>query len=465
MPDTMLSQPKLRAIFLLLACLHSGVLLAATTGITGGSQPFNNMQPSLATNYIIRLQGDTNSLGEVAQFAGTFAPGGWAFADGQLLPVAQNMPLFNRIGATYGGDGVNTFALPDLRGRTAIQHGQGPGLSNRALGSSVGTENVTLSVAQMPSHNHTLPPSSDTTSSTGGGQPFSNMQPSLAMNYAINLEGDIPGQSGVQPYPLLGQVRLFAGSAAPPGNASANGQLIPVSQNTDLFGLIGTTYGGNGQVTFALPDLRSRAVIHEGQGPGLTNRILGQELGAEQGTVSQSQMATHNHTLPPTSDTTGNTGGGQPHNTIQPSLVLNYIVATQGSFPSRTDPATEPFLGQIALFAGNFAPGGWAFADGQLLPVSQNTALFSLLGTTYGGNGVTTFGLPDLRGRIAIHTGQGPGLSDRDAGEVTGLENVTLTVAQLPAHTHEFIPEPASLLYAAIALLLLGSCKLRRSAC
>lgn len=95
-----------------------------------------------------------------------------------------------------------------------------------------------------------------------------------------------------------------------------------------------------------------------------------------------------------------------------------------------------PFIGQITLFAGNFPPRNWAFCNGQLLSIAQNTALFSILGTTYGGNGQTTFGLPDLRGRVPIHPGQGPGLSSYQLGQQSGTENVTLLTNQLPAHTH-----------------------------
>jgi len=98
---------------------------------------------------------------------------------------------------------------------------------------------------------------------------------------------------------------------------------------------------------------------------------------------------------------------------------------------------SEPFVGEIRMFAGNFAPRGWAFCDGQLLAVSQNDALFSLLGTIYGGDGRTTFGLPDLRGRIPIHAGHGPGLSERRLGAKGGEEKVTLTVNQLPSHSHK----------------------------
>ncbi|MDC1365342.1 tail fiber protein, partial [Algibacter sp.] len=85
---------------------------------------------------------------------------------------------------------------------------------------------------------------------------------------------------------------------------------------------------------------------------------------------------------------------------------------------------SNPFLGEVQIFAGNFAPRDWAFCDGQLLPIAQNTALFSLLGTTYGGDGRTTFGLPDLRGRAAMHPGRGPGLASRRLGEKVGTETV-----------------------------------------
>jgi len=96
----------------------------------------------------------------------------------------------------------------------------------------------------------------------------------------------------------------------------------------------------------------------------------------------------------------------------------------------------DPFLGEIKICALNFAPRGWAFCDGQLLPISSNSALFSLLGTNYGGDGRTTFGLPDLRGRIPLGEGSGPGLSDHRLGQKGGAETTTLTVNNLPAHTH-----------------------------
>lgn len=97
---------------------------------------------------------------------------------------------------------------------------------------------------------------------------------------------------------------------------------------------------------------------------------------------------------------------------------------------------SDPFVAEIRIFAGNFAPTGWALCNGQLLALSQNTALFSLLGTTYGGDGKSNFALPNLQGAAPMHQGQGPGLSDRSLGESGGTSSVTLLTSEIPAHTH-----------------------------
>ena len=100
----------------------------------------------------------------------------------------------------------------------------------------------------------------------------------------------------------------------------------------------------------------------------------------------------------------------------------------------------EGFLAEIRMFGGNFAPRGWVFCNGQLLAIADWTAVFSLVGTTYGGNGTTTFGVPDLRGRVPVHPGTGLGLTNRTLGEMSGVENVTLLATNLPSHTHGLLP-------------------------
>ena len=122
---------------------------------------------------------------------------------------------------------------------------------------------------------------------------------------------------------------------------------------------------------------------------------------------------------------------------------------------------SEPFIAEIRIFAGNFAPRSWAFCDGQLLPIAQNTALFSLIGTTYGGDGRTTTALPNMQGRAPMHPGRGPGLTSRRLGEKVGVENVSLSEAQIPSHNHVpkarndeegNVPSPANTVFAASAL-------------
>lgn len=168
--------------------------------------------------------------------------------------------------------------------------------------------------------------------------------------------------------PFLGTVMLFAGNFPPRGFAFCSAQILPIAQNTALFALLGTTYGGNGQTTFALPDLRGRTPIHFGQGPGLSNFQLGETGGAESVTLIQTEMPAHTHNVNVNSDngTTNNpnnnyfaatpaflqytnvapntnlvpgaigtAGGSQPHNNIQPYLTLNYCIALEGIFPSR----------------------------------------------------------------------------------------------------------------------------------
>ncbi len=129
-----------------------------------------------------------------------------------------------------------------------------------------------------------------------------------------------------------------------------------------------------------------------------------------------------------------------PHVLSRTACVAAAAMSLTGLNGTASAQAIDPFVGQIMCAGFNFAPPGWAELNGQLLPIAQNTALFALLGTQYGGNGQTTFALPDMRGRVLMHAGQGPGLTPRDQGESAGAEQVTLSSAQLPAHNHTVIP-------------------------
>jgi microcystin-dependent protein len=179
---------------------HDHGIPGGTTGVTGSGLPVNNLQPSLAMNYLIATGGPFPNFGgppftgEINAFAGNFAPEGWTQADGRLLSISSNTALFSILGTTYGGDGVTDFALPDLRGRTAV--GSGDGVS---LGEDFGTEVYSLSDLNLPSHTHSLP-GGGFTDPEGGGAPFDNAQPSLGINYLIALQGIFPSRD---PAPFL----------------------------------------------------------------------------------------------------------------------------------------------------------------------------------------------------------------------------------------------------------------------
>jgi len=470
-------------------------------------------------------------VGEIRIFAGNFAPSGWLFCDGQLLSIAENEMLFLLIGTTYGGDGQTTFQLPDLRGRAALHQGTGPGLITYTIGQQGGVEEVTLTTNQIPNHSHNLAynaakgesvnPASNfparnsagasqygelsndnahasTLGVSGGNQPHENRQPYLTVNYIISLYGVYPSQSKdgsgtdykllnpdgtIEKFeptrssnPFLSEILIFPFSYTPRGYAACNGQLLPINQNQALFTLLGTNYGGNGTTNFALPDIRGRVPVGVGTGNG-TAWTLGQRSGSETETLLSSHLPAHNHSfnavnsegnsnnpagnvlavsstdIPSFSaissgsnvDGIASAGGSQAHENRQPYLTLNYCIAIQGIYPSQSKdsdspPAvnrgSDPFVGEIMIMPINFTPRGYASCSGQLIEISQNTALFSLLGTNYGGNGQSTFGIPDLRGRLAIHEGQGPGLSAYYLGETGGAESVLLTASQMPSHSH-----------------------------
>ncbi|MCV2882445.1 phage tail protein [Actibacterium sp. XHP0104] len=341
-------------------------------------------------------------MGTVKLVAYGFVPQGYATCDGQSLAISSHTALFSLLGVSFGGNGTTEFRLPDLSGRVPIHVGP-----KNPLGHVGGQRNVTLNIGTMPSHQHPVMASSaEATSSTpantllaagaprgaaiyrplgggtkvnqeehvlaetGGGQPHDNMQPYNTLHYVIALEGTYPSRSsGIAPLEeedYIGDVRPMAYGFAPRNWAQCNGQLLPIQQYQSLFALIGTTYGGNGQTSFALPDLRGRVALSQGQREG-ENYKLGARAGHEEVALETSQIPPHNHQTElamgaaTTTDPQGNMlaseaaafnsgtkdenmnavsvgappGAGVAHNNMMPFETVNYCICLQGLFPSR----------------------------------------------------------------------------------------------------------------------------------
>ena len=271
-------------------------------------------------------------------------------------------------------------------------------------------------------------------------------------------------------FDYVGEIRMFGGAFAPSGWVLCDGTLLSVADNPQLFTLIGTTYGGDGLDTFAVPDLRGRLPVHPANG-----QIIGEPGGTETVTLDSAQMPIHNHAwlasaataLEPSPEgaVPGNqtlaqiyvedvpgtalaatmlteAGQSDAHDNVQPFTCVNFIISLYGTLPRPGGVATaegKPYVGEIRIFPFHFAPVGWAWCDGTLASIARNTGLYSILGTAYGGDGVTMFALPDLRGRAPMEAGDGPGLSPRRLGDMGGTETVTLDLAQLPSHGHDVL--------------------------
>jgi microcystin-dependent protein len=278
----------------------------------------------------------------------------------------------------------------------------------------------------------------------------------------------------------VGEIRMVAFNYAPEGWELCQGQALAIADNEILFQLLGTTYGGDGQSTFGLPDLQGRIPIGTGRGDGLSPRDLGEAAGAETVTLLDSELPAHTHALIASQDpqssgspaglvlaaggavaiytadrptvalggaSIARAGGSQPHDNLQPFLVVNFIISLAGHAPAGPQPDDPtPFVGEIRMMAGVVTPAGWAACRGQMLPISQNIELYSLLGTTFGGDGKSSFALPDLHDAVPMGAGEGSGLSARNIGDGGGSETSTLDAAQIPAHTHliEAAPGTAS---------------------
>lgn len=265
---------------------------------------------------------------------------------------------------------------------------------------------------------------------------------------------------------FVGEIRMFAGSNPPQGWEICQGQVVSIAEYEALFDVIGTTYGGDGVTNFGVPDLRGRVPVHQGTNPDTgTNYPMGKTGGAQMVVLDGQSMPAHSHefqatTAPGTQANPGNSllansqgpqpfiqedpsgildsssvqpvGGGQAHDNRQPYLAINFMISM---YPNQ-GAGVDPFMGEITIFPYNFAPTGWAPCDGQLLTMSQHPELFSLLGKVYGGDGRSTFGLPNLQGSVPLGAGQGPGLDIYYRGQDGGEPFINLSLEQLPWHNH-----------------------------
>lgn len=404
-------------------------------------------------------------LGEISLYAFDFAPRDWAHANGQMLPIAQNAQLYSVMGTAHGGNGVQFFALPDLRGRSPVGatparpvgHTFGrnfaplntiPGVVGTQL-TLVGTGIATSS--RFPGTQTLVQLDKAELTSGGSGNPIPLRPPSLAIPFSVALAGTYQSRSC-----MLGEVVLHAGNATPESSVfqPADGRLLSRFSYPGLFTVIGYQFGGDGNTQFALPDLRDRLAT------GATTELPGiAPLAFAEATGTPSVTLTSNHTRnialgrhissgalgaattnrPTETSIAVLTGSAAVDNgpielDIQPpSLALNYYVCVGGEYPvaEGSSAGDDAYIGEIRLFAGNYAPSGWAFANGQLLSISSYTTLYMLITTTYGGNGVVTFGLPDLRGRIPVHPGT-LGIETLMHGQSAGASEATLSLSHVP---------------------------------
>jgi len=267
----------------------------------------------------------------------------------------------------------------------------------------------------------------------------------------------------VQPY--LSELRIFSSRLIPGGWLPCDGRLLRVSDYPALFTLLGKTYGGDGVQTFALPDLRGRVPIHRGGNykPG----DMGGEV-AHQLTLNEiprhSHQAVASGSLPDnlspnnnfwaanaeytpygtretgtmSSQALATVGNNKPHNNMAPYLALNICIAVEGIVP-RPDSKSEisdEWVGEIRILAGNVLPNTWLHCDGQAVEITKYSSLFSVVTTTYGGNGLNNFALPNLKARAALMYGEAPKMEAIKLGSTGGAEQVTLTINEMPNHTH-----------------------------
>ena len=479
----------------------SGAINVNVTGLTSFSTFFCRAKAindkgasSWSETISVDTDGSYGSLPVASSIEGywTTAPQGFLFEDGSAVSRTLYADLFAVIGTTFGsGDGATTFNLPDSRGRTSVNIST-TDTEFDVIGERTGSANEQLTIAQIPSHTHQVPylasgdPSdylggsgaaygmSTSYSSrsgaynmlepVGGGATHNNMQPSIVKMAAIKYRAPsgttstLPAGTSVQGY----------WASAPNGYLLENGAAVSRSTYSDLFAVTGTVHGiGNGSTTFNVPDSRGRTSVNLSASDSEFDAI-GERSGAKTEQLTIAQIPSHTHQVPflvsgsDVSDYLGGSaapyglssnyasrsgvynmlepvGGNGAHNNIQPSIVKRYAIKHTAAASSLDDsPKGTSIQGYWTS-----APSGYLLENGAAVSRSTYAGLFAVIGTTYGsGNGSTTFNVPDSRGQLGVIKNDALGILD-EMGEKYGAKSVTLTIAQLPSHTHQ-VPYLAS---------------------
>ncbi|MFY9227965.1 MAG: tail fiber protein [Candidatus Microsaccharimonas sp.] len=412
------------------------------------------------------------------------APQGFLFEDGSEVSRTTYAGLFAVIGTTYGsGDGATTFNLPDSRGRTSVNR-KASDPEFATIGQKTGSKTEQLTIAQMPSHDHgqyvgvkddanfsgwnfgsypQYPPGDGpgatpgvATSSTGGNGGHNNIQPSIVKMSAIKFS---PIETGVAELPAGTSISGYW-TSIPSGYLAEDGAASSRASYPDLFAALGTTYGaGDGSTTFNVPNSQGRASVNLNPTDTEFDSLLDLP-GSKTETLTIAQIPAHTHLqyigqpddlnftgvntqIPPGDGpviglnglTYTPTGGGGSHNNIQPSITKLYAIKNSSASTTTESVATGTSIS--GYWNSTTPPAGFLPEDGSAVSRTIYANLFAVIGTTYGtGDGSTTFNLPDSRGRVSVNKS----ISDSEfntIGEKYGEKSHILTIAELPAHTHQ----------------------------
>lgn len=381
-----ISQPTLA---LSLAVVNNGIFPGFFHG------PSESGALEISTGFIATTAFDAQRINDISG-----DPNEVLLPSGQTLPIQSNTILYSLVGNTYGGDGQTVFELPNLLGAAPTYSAPASSVEP-LLGQINGVPGnlVTVEYGQLPA------------ALGGAASPIDNDQYGIGMQYLIRTAGLFPSGDTAS-FATIGTVHPFVGSRVPDGFMRADGSLLDVQEFPALFAVLGDTYGGDGQSTFALPDLRNRIPVGTGTTENGQEIQLGQLLGSDQIELTAETVQ-----------------GLSAINTMQPSIGMHYVVSTSGNYASLPVDGSESMLGQVILYAGvqNASTEDWVFAQGQSLSVSANAALYSLLGHKFGSSEAGTFRLPNLIGRTIIAAED-----DFSIGETGGSTEIYFSPSNVP---------------------------------